>query len=254
MTIEQDLTQLQLTNAQLHQGINSLTHEVTGKMGEIDDKISAAENDFLNWKSSVDSPVHPDGRQSIFIDAYNGNDLDIGTAAGPFKTFKRAIEAFTHNGLNDVYFLSDLVIDEYSSIWRSPGQVRFFGWNSSESKAAKRKLTVKNADTTHPGGIFTRGGFGFYSSNIDYHLDATTGYGLFNIYSSASAVRIHNGTISASELSKIDLFYLADASFGNFILSDVIIEPSANGHIFNSVGAGEDPNTIQGLTSNITSA
>jgi len=54
MSIEQSLTQLQQVNAELHQGVNALTQEVTSKIGEIDSKLSQTTSEA---KQKVDSYI-----------------------------------------------------------------------------------------------------------------------------------------------------------------------------------------------------
>ncbi|MFT4925630.1 MAG: hypothetical protein ACI8WB_001723 [Phenylobacterium sp.] len=247
MPIEQDITAL-VTSA------DKLTGVVETKLEQVDTRMDQAEDDLSAWEDNHDSVTHSSGRHSIFVDAINGDDSQAGTSAAPFKTWMRVIDAFTANGLNDVYFCSDMLIDEYAAIWRSPGVVRFFGWDLVNGVYIKRKLTVLNAVGNKPGGMFTRGGFSFYSQNIDYHLAATTSYSLFNIYSAPCAVRIHGAKITASEQCKINLLHLADGSFGNFLFTGCTIDPSATGLIFTTVGAGVDPNSVLGITSDLTSA
>lgn len=54
MSIEQSLTQLQQANAELHQGVNTLTHEVTSKMGEINTTLNQTTSEA---KQKVDSYI-----------------------------------------------------------------------------------------------------------------------------------------------------------------------------------------------------
>lgn len=87
---------LETTIASLVSAANDLTAAVTGKMAQIDQKVAQA-------TSSVPAVVRAEVVKSLYVDASNGLDTNVGTSAAPLKTIKAALDRTISGGVSTIF-------------------------------------------------------------------------------------------------------------------------------------------------------
>lgn len=96
---------LETTIASLVAAANALTAAVTGKMSEIDAKVTQA-------TASVPAAVRAEVVKTLWVDSSNGSDANAGTAStAPLKTVKAALDKTITGGVSTIYLRRGLVYE-----------------------------------------------------------------------------------------------------------------------------------------------
>lgn len=222
----------------------------TGAQGPAGDP--SVESARINDAYNVDPP-----NNAVFVNEIYGNDANTGKGTNTaVATMKQAIDLCRSFGFNYVNVMSDITMDYRIPIDNMTGQIFIRGRNDDNSSVQSRKLIVSdstNYSTSRPGSFAVNCNMTIRFEGIDLELSTSKGYGLLEVgvaylqayftnftvtkIGSGSARIIHTGTGSVS------------ARFANYT-----INPSAEGHIFSGVGAGENPNDQFYYFSNLNSA
>lgn len=138
---------------ELIDSVNELTKTVSGKVGEIDQRIDAAEKEFEEF-TTVDFPSRVQSAQTVkfFVDFDNGNDSNVGTSsAQAFRTMAPIVER-TINGNTPIYNQVDIHFragQEHVLTHQvvANERINIYAWDSNSSNP--KTLTLKqgfNAD------------------------------------------------------------------------------------------------------------
>jgi len=194
---------------------------------------------------------------SVFVDAINGNDGNAGTNVNiPVATLQRAIELCRPFGFNYVNLISNITFDYRTVIDNFNGVLYIRGRTDDGSSGQPRKLTVINStnfSNSRPGCLVVNNNMSIRFESIDIELNTSMGYGLLEISVAYVQALLVNCNITKIGSGSAKIFHTGSGSVGARFNS-VNIDASAEGHIFSSVAAGQDPNALFNYFSNLTSA
>ncbi|QKV18778.1 DUF2793 domain-containing protein [Oricola thermophila] len=199
-------------------------------------------------------PDDPAGFDRIFLDAVNGDDANDGlTPATALKTAAGLAARFVVGRRLELRLLSDFVFDHLLVIGYVVPALSIFGRTADDSDWQSRKITVVDAanNANHPGGFMFQAFASVYTYRVNVELATGRPYALFDFYSSIGYLRTHTMTLTRTGTGACCLF-ANGASFVPSQHTNLVIGPSAAGHVANGVPAGANPNDDWRYPSNVT--
>ncbi len=223
-----------------------------------DAAIDAAENEAAATRAERLNFRPITTRISIWFDAVNGDDTNIGnTPATPVKTWAAVAERLQSGQLCEVNLMSDIVLDTLIYCQAAPPTLRFKGVGNFEDGGTGLVLrNIISKDSINvpgkPGGIWFYGPAMLAALSVNFISDHSVSLPVFYNAHGPTEVNISGGTISKTGTSPVGFFRAVGSC--HYHVANFAIDPSASGFVIFGVGPGDDPNDLTGVTANFEQA
>lgn len=220
-------------------------------LDELDAAKSGAESAALAALAAAGTTKNISASVSICIDAVNGDDINDGlTAQTCVKTWARVCGLLERGVQNIIFAYSDFVMDTAHTISSPPDRIYFRGFDQGGIEA-QRKITIVDATNNSilAGGLYSNCSYDLSLRKIDIELAAARSHSPFygvagRIEFNASVGTLTRTGTGAGPLLRADSMHLHLLGF--------VIDPTASGYLALGLATGVDPNTVNGISSNLT--
>ena len=184
-----------------------------------------------------------DGTKRVYVDGINGSDSNSGlSVASAFQSLGPAIEARDPLKVNEIEIVNSCELNDRVSLL-THARVNIVRHSSAPSDT---KITV-NGDSSL---IFTTV-FNFSISGVDIELNGVARF-INAFINSFAIVRVANLIVTRTSLNTAPMF---DSFGGGLLVHGQNSDFSAvSGYLFDGVAAGDDPNDVVFVETNILSA
>ncbi|KZK83613.1 hypothetical protein PsAD13_02664 [Pseudovibrio sp. Ad13] len=241
----------------------SLTGEITklvGKATELIDTFEAKETE-IDHKVQAAVAAFPETHKILYVDAFNGDNSNLGTVEEPLLTLQGAIERAPINGSADIYLLSDITLppERYSLQNKS---IQIYGHRAPSGKAKLKASVFEKDGSAYLSGWNTFGlnaGFMLRFVNIEFPIYTGDLPGYHRYRSILGNFSGYVQTLSHFAISDAELIFPNENGFGwlacathtglVFLGNNVVdVNGNMSGQYVDGADAEDPSNTTQLIT------